>query len=100
MRPAVHPELDEGALVDQQLDALTGGQLLLRVLSGDLLSPTAELYPLASGAQVLGEGPQQARGWGIGGHEGYLSFIESRKWDVLLLTFAGARPRRQAERDI
>ena len=37
------PELDEGALVDEQVDPLAGGQLAALVLLGDLLLAAAEL---------------------------------------------------------
>jgi hypothetical protein len=38
----VEAELDEGALVDQQVDALAGGQLATPVLLGDLGLAAAE----------------------------------------------------------
>ena len=47
VRAAVDPELDEGALVDQQVDPLARGQLAALVLFGDLLLAAAEPRLLA-----------------------------------------------------
>jgi hypothetical protein len=63
----VDPELDEGPGVDQQIQSLARGELVTRVLGGDLLLAPAELDLLAPRAQVLGERAQQAGGRGVGG---------------------------------
>ena len=55
VRAAVDAELDEGALVDQQVDPLAGGQLAALVLLGDLLLAAAELRLLAALVQLLGQ---------------------------------------------
>ncbi len=68
VRTAVDPELDERPLVDQQRQPLAGGQLLLCVLTGDLLLTTAEPDLLAAGGEILGERAQQAGGGSVGGH--------------------------------
>ncbi len=47
--------LDEGALVDEQVDALARGELARVVLLFDLLLAAAELGLLAAGVEVLGE---------------------------------------------
>ena len=48
MRPAVDPDLDEGPLVDEQVDPLARGQLAALVLLGDLLLAAAEPRLLAA----------------------------------------------------
>ena len=55
VRAAVDAHLDEGALVDQQVDPLAGGQLAALVLLGDLLLAAAELRLLAALVQLLGQ---------------------------------------------
>ncbi len=55
VRAAVDAHLDEGALVDQQVDPLAGGQLAALVLLGDLLLAAAELRLLAPLVQLLGQ---------------------------------------------
>jgi hypothetical protein len=50
----VDPELDERPLVDQDCDALPGGQLALRMLSLDLLRAAPELDLLAPRAKIFG----------------------------------------------
>ena len=55
VRPAVDAELDEGALVDQQVDPLARGQLAALVLLGDLLLAAAELRLRAALVQLLGQ---------------------------------------------
>jgi hypothetical protein len=62
----VDAQLDERAGVDQQLDPLAGGQLLLRVLGRDLLRAAAELDPLSSRAEVLSQRAEEARRCGVG----------------------------------
>ncbi len=59
VRFAVDAELDEGALVDQQRDALARGQLLARVLRGDLLLASAEADLRAALVQILDQRAQQ-----------------------------------------
>jgi hypothetical protein len=67
MRATVDPELDERAVVDQERDPLTRGQLLARVLGLDLVRAASQLDLLAPRPQILGERPQQAGGRGVGG---------------------------------
>ena len=55
VRAAVDAHLDEGALVDQQVDPLAGGELAALVLLGDLLLAAAELRLLAPLVQLLGQ---------------------------------------------
>jgi hypothetical protein len=62
----VEPQLNEGALVDQQCEALARGQLLPRVLGGDLLLASTPPDLLTPGPEVLGERTQEAGGRGIG----------------------------------
>src|SRR6185369_17841970 len=52
---AMDPHLDEGALVDQEVDPLAGGELAAVVLLGDLLFAAAELCLLAPGVQLRGQ---------------------------------------------
>jgi len=53
VRAAVDAELDEGTLVDQQLDPLAGGQLAAPVLLGDLLLAAAQPRLVAPLVQLL-----------------------------------------------
>src|SRR5262249_16832874 len=61
VRTAVDPHLDEAALVDEQVDALAGGQLAALVLLGDLLLAAPELRLLAPLVQLLGQLAQRCR---------------------------------------
>ena len=58
VRAGVDPHLDEGPLVDEQVDALARGQLAALVLLGDLLLAAAELRRLAALVQVVGRAVQ------------------------------------------
>jgi hypothetical protein len=49
----VDAELDEGPLVDQQVEPLAGGQLAATVLLGDLLLAAAQLRLGAALVQLL-----------------------------------------------
>ena len=69
VRPPVDPELDERPLVDQQRQPLARGQLLARVLGGDLLLAATEPDLLAPCTQIFGERAQQAGGGGVGGQD-------------------------------
>jgi len=70
----VDPHLDEGALVDQQVDPLPRGQLAALVLLGDLLLAAAELRLGAALVQLLGQlaerrgARQQVPGFLLGRH--------------------------------
>ncbi len=66
--PCVDAHLDEGAVVDQQRQALAGGELLLGVLAGDLLLAAALGDLRASLEQVLDQRAQQ-RGRLLGAHQ-------------------------------
>ncbi len=55
VRAAVDPHLDEGALVDEEVDPLAGGQLAAVVLLGDLLLAAAELGLGAALVQLLSQ---------------------------------------------
>ena len=57
------PDLDEGALVDQKVDPLAGGQLAALVLLGDLLLAAAEPRPLARLVQLLGQLVERRGPW-------------------------------------
>ncbi len=61
VRAAVDPHLDEGALVDEQVEPLARGQLAALVLFGDLLLAAAKLRLLAALVQLLGEVVQRRR---------------------------------------
>jgi hypothetical protein len=65
----VDSELDERSSVDQQLDALAGGQLVGGVLLLDLLGTTAQLDVLAASGKVLGKRSEQAVGGGCHGRK-------------------------------
>src|SRR6185312_6385110 len=65
VRAAVEAELDEAALVDQQVDALAGGELAALVLLGDLLLTTGE----AGGGAALVELVVQLGEWGGAGQQ-------------------------------
>jgi hypothetical protein len=56
----VDPQFDERALVDQQGQALAGGQLVALVLGGDFLRTTAELDLLPARTQIFRERPEKA----------------------------------------
>ena len=58
VRPAVDAQLDEGALVDQQLEPLARGELVLLVLALDLLLAAALPGLLAPLVQIVDERPQ------------------------------------------
>jgi len=51
----VDSHLDEGALVDEQVDALAGGELATLMLLGDLLLAAAQLRRRAPLVQLLGQ---------------------------------------------
>jgi len=63
VRPRVDADLDEGPLVDEQVDALARGQLAALVLLGDLLRAAAELGALAPLVQVA---HQRVHSGGVG----------------------------------
>ena len=65
----MHPELDEGALVDQEVQALAGRKLLLGVLGRDLLLAAALPDPLPALLEVSRQGPEKAGGRGVGRHQ-------------------------------
>ena len=62
----------EGAGVDEEVDALARGELVGRVLLGDLLLASAELGLGAALVEVLDQGPED-RGRGVGAHGAGLS---------------------------
>ena len=57
VRLRVDPELDPGALIDQQREPFTRGELLGGMLARDPLLTTAELDALALGVQILDQRP-------------------------------------------
>src|SRR5262249_13262767 len=63
VRTAVDAHLDEGALVDEQVDPLAGGELAALVLLGDLLLAAAELCLLPTLVQLLGQLAERRRAW-------------------------------------
>ncbi len=58
-------ELDEGAGVEEQLDALARGQLVARVLLGDRLLPAHGMRAIAALREACGE---VVEGW-LAGHQ-------------------------------
>ena len=74
MRAGVDPHLDEGALVAEQVEPLTGCELAALVLLGDLLLAAAEPRLGAALVQLRGQvgqrggAGQQVRGFLLGRH--------------------------------
>ena len=77
------PQLHPCPLVDQKLEPLACSQLVARVLGLDLLLPPSPLDSLSPGSEVLGKRPEQTSWRSVG--------CQSKKWDALLPTLAGAR---------
>ena len=61
-------ELDECAVVDEEIEPLAGGELFPGVLCLDLLQTPAEPDLLPPGVEILDERAKQTGWQGVGGH--------------------------------
>ncbi len=74
----MHPKLDEGVLVDQEREALAGGQLAALVLLGDLLGAAAGPYVRPPLLEILDERAQRRPRLGIENRERALGAASRR----------------------